>query len=47
VAVENAPPVAAVDVLGARMTEALEARAEFFLIALQWPSVDPARPRRE
>src|SRR4051794_842545 len=32
-AVENAPPVAAVDVLGARMTEALGARAVSFLIA--------------
>jgi hypothetical protein len=30
---KNAPPAAAVDVLGARMTEALEACAEFFLIA--------------
>src|SRR3954451_13793293 len=32
-AVENAPPVAAVEVLGARMTEALGARAVSFLIA--------------
>src|SRR4051794_4307927 len=32
-AVENAPPVAAVDVLGARMTDALGARAVSFLIA--------------
>src|SRR3954452_12865062 len=32
-AVENAPPVAAVDVLSARMTEALGARAASFLIA--------------
>src|SRR3954469_17288916 len=32
-AVEDAPPVAAVDVLGARMSEALGARAVSFLIA--------------
>src|SRR3954469_16305589 len=32
-AVENAPPVAAVEVLGARMTDALGARAVSFLIA--------------
>src|SRR5215203_2015551 len=32
-AVENAPPVAAVDVVGARLTEAVGARAVSFLIA--------------
>src|SRR4051795_4394047 len=32
-AVENAPPVAAVEVLGARLSEALGARAVSFLIA--------------
>ena len=32
-AVENAPPVAAADVLGARLTDALGARAVSFLIA--------------
>src|SRR3954451_7739555 len=32
-AVENAPPVSAADVLGARLTEALGARAASFLIA--------------
>src|SRR3954447_9909639 len=32
-AVENAPPVAAADVVGQRLTEALEARGVSFLIA--------------
>jgi hypothetical protein len=47
-AVEDAPPVAAADVLGERRVQALGAREVAFLIAgFQRPRADPARPRRQ